>query len=78
MRCGTGAWGSWAASVRVWHLMSWGMRPTDGGPRTGLSPPEGASVSYALRARADIVDQQDSKTLGYQFRLILNWDRDLL
>jgi hypothetical protein len=31
-----------------------------------------------FRARADIVDQQNAKTLGYQFRLILNWERDLL
>jgi outer membrane OprD family porin len=31
-----------------------------------------------LRARAAVLDQQDSKTLGYQFRLILNWERDLL
>ena len=31
-----------------------------------------------FRARAAIVDQQDAKTLGYQFRLILNWERDLL
>jgi len=31
-----------------------------------------------FRARADVLDQQDAKTLGYQFRLILNWERDLL
>ena len=31
-----------------------------------------------FRARADIVDQQNAKTLGYQFRLSLNWERDLL
>jgi hypothetical protein len=31
-----------------------------------------------FRARAAIVDQQDAKTLGYQFRLIANWDRDLI
>ena len=31
-----------------------------------------------FRARADILDQQNAKTLGYQFRLILNWERDLL
>jgi hypothetical protein len=31
-----------------------------------------------FRARADIADQQDAKALGYQFRLILNWERDLL
>ena len=31
-----------------------------------------------FRARADILDQQNAKTLGYQFRLTLNWDRDLL
>jgi len=33
---------------------------------------------FWFRARADVVDQQNSKTLGYQFRLILNWERDLL
>jgi hypothetical protein len=31
-----------------------------------------------FRAAADVLDQQNSKTLGYQIRLILNWDRDLL
>src|SRR5262249_23289828 len=31
-----------------------------------------------FRARAAILDQQDAKTLGYQFRLIINWDRDLI
>ena len=31
-----------------------------------------------FRARADILDQQNAKTLGYQFRLTLNWERDLL
>ncbi|MGH9024097.1 MAG: hypothetical protein ACRDV9_13530, partial [Acidimicrobiia bacterium] len=31
-----------------------------------------------FRARADILDQQDAPKLGYQFRLILNWDRDLI
>jgi len=31
-----------------------------------------------FRARADILDQQSARTLGYQFRLILNWERDLL
>lgn len=31
-----------------------------------------------FRARADVLDQQDAKTLGYQFRLILNWERNLL
>ena len=31
-----------------------------------------------LRVRAAIVDQQDAKRLGYQFRIILNWDRDLI
>jgi hypothetical protein len=28
--------------------------------------------------RADILDQQDAPKLGYQFRIILNWDRDLI
>ena len=31
-----------------------------------------------FRARGDILDQQDSPKLGYQFRLILNWERDLI
>ena len=31
-----------------------------------------------FRARAAVLDQQDGKTTGYQFRLILNWERDLL
>jgi hypothetical protein len=31
-----------------------------------------------FRARSAILDQEDAKTLGYQFRLILNWERDLI
>ena len=31
-----------------------------------------------FRARAAVLDQQDGKTTGYQFRLILNWERDLI
>jgi hypothetical protein len=31
-----------------------------------------------FRARAAIVDEQDAKRLGYQFRLIVNWERDLI
>ena len=31
-----------------------------------------------FRVRAAIVDQQDGKTLGYQFRISLNWERDLI
>ena len=31
-----------------------------------------------LRARAAVLDQQDAKTTGYQFRIIINWDRDLI
>ena len=31
-----------------------------------------------FRFRSAIVDQQDAKTLGYQFRIIINWDRDLI
>ena len=31
-----------------------------------------------FRARSAIVDQQDTKTLGYQFRITINWDRDLI
>ena len=31
-----------------------------------------------FRARAAVLDQQDAKTTGYQFRLILNWERDLI
>jgi len=31
-----------------------------------------------FRVRADILDQQDAPKLGYQFRLILNWDRNLI
>jgi len=30
-----------------------------------------------FRARAAVLDQQDGKTTGYQFRLIVNWERDL-
>ncbi len=31
-----------------------------------------------FRARAAVLDQQDAKTLGYQFRITINWDRDLI
>jgi hypothetical protein len=31
-----------------------------------------------FRARAAVLDQQNAKTTGYQFRLIINWDRDLI
>ena len=31
-----------------------------------------------FRVRSAIVDNQDAKTLGYQFRIIINWDRDLI
>jgi hypothetical protein len=31
-----------------------------------------------FRARAAVLDQEHAKTTGYQFRLILNWERDLL
>jgi hypothetical protein len=31
-----------------------------------------------FRFRSAVLDQEDSKTLGYQFRLTVNWERDLL
>ena len=31
-----------------------------------------------FRFRSAVVDQQDAKHLGYQFRIIINWDRDLI
>ena len=31
-----------------------------------------------FRARAAVLDQEDGKRTGYQFRLIVNWERDLL
>ena len=31
-----------------------------------------------LRVRGAILDQQDANQLGWQVRLILNWERDLL
>ena len=31
-----------------------------------------------FRARAAVLDQQNGKTTGYQFRLILNWERNLI
>lgn len=30
-----------------------------------------------FRARSDILDQDGARKLGYQFRLIVNWERDL-
>ena len=31
-----------------------------------------------FRVRSALLDQKDAKTLGYQFRLTVNWERDLL
>jgi len=31
-----------------------------------------------VRFRSAIIDQHDAQTLGYQFRIIINWDRDLI
>jgi hypothetical protein len=31
-----------------------------------------------FRVQAAIVDQQDAKRLGYQFRIIVNWERNLI
>ena len=31
-----------------------------------------------VRARAAVLDQEDARRTGYQFRVILNWERDLL
>jgi hypothetical protein len=31
-----------------------------------------------FRARSAVLDQENASTLGYQFRLILNWERDLI
>ena len=31
-----------------------------------------------FRARGAVLGQQNAKTLGYQFRLISNWERDLI
>ena len=31
-----------------------------------------------FRFRSAIVDQQDARTMGYQFRIIINWERDLI
>ena len=31
-----------------------------------------------FRFRSAVVDQQDAKRIGYQFRIIINWDRDLI
>jgi hypothetical protein len=31
-----------------------------------------------FRARAAVLDQEGAKTTGYQFRIIINWDRDLI
>jgi outer membrane porin, OprD family len=43
-------------------------------------PPFRAPVLQGMwfRFRSAVVDQQDAKTLGYQFRIIINWDRDLI
>ncbi len=30
-----------------------------------------------FRARAAVLDQQNAATTGYQFRIIINWERDL-
>jgi hypothetical protein len=30
-----------------------------------------------IRARAAVLDQQNAQVTGYQFRIIINWERDL-
>lgn len=47
-------------------------------PFKGPSLLRGILQGIWFRARAAIVDQKDAPTLGYQFRLIINWDRDLI
>lgn len=39
---------------------------------------QGAWQGIWFRARAALIDQQDAKTLGYQFRISANWDWDLI
>jgi hypothetical protein len=41
-------------------------------------PLRGILQGMWFRARAAVLDQQDAKTVGYQFRIIINWDRDLI
>jgi hypothetical protein len=33
---------------------------------------------FWFRARAAVIDQQDARTTGYEFRITINWDRDLI
>ncbi len=63
-------------------------------PSTGQKAPNQAEYDFTVdyrppfrlpvlqgmwfRFRSAILDQQDAKTLGYQFRIIINWDRDLI
>ncbi len=43
-------------------------------------PPFNVAVLQGMwfRARAAVLDQQDARAIGYQFRLIINWERDLI
>ena len=53
-------------------------RSTTSPSTTGL--PSAVPVLQGLwfRARAAILDQQDAKTLGYQFRITINWEQGLI
>ena len=53
-------------------------RSTTSPSTTGLPSSVPVLQGMWFRARAAILDQQDAKTLGYQFRLTINWDRDLI
>ena len=53
-------------------------RSTTSPSTIGLRSSCPSSRGCGSAARAAILDQQDAKTLGYQFRIIINWDRDLI
>ena len=84
--------GKLLAGLRADTNLVWGWDAIN--PTTGKKAPNQSEYDFTVdyrppfqlpvlqgmwfRFRSAILDQQDAKTLGYQFRIIINWDRDLI
>ena len=78
-------------ALSAYFKFSWGIDAIN--PATGKDANQGEydfNVDYCppwihpaplrglwIRARAAVLDQQDARVTGYQFRIIINWERDL-
>ncbi len=84
--------GKLVRGLRAYTNLVWGWDVIN--PTTGKKAPNQAEYDFTVdyrppfqlpvlqgmwfRFRSAILDQQDAKTLGYQFHIIINWDRDLI